>query len=150
MLVIIAAIVWGGFAAQFIIQLIVSLISALINLAGLVFSPVSPMVTGAGALAGILQVIFFALMFAVGSWLFSKYIGFIWWNGTTITLAVAFAFSLVYCAVQMPSKLVLAWAVAWQSGFAETSMIVPRGQQREEFAWKQLLEWRRTKRTRSG
>jgi hypothetical protein len=46
----------------------------------------------------------------------------------SITTLVTFLFSLVYRAVQVPGKLLLARMINWQPYFAEAAMVVPRNE----------------------
>jgi hypothetical protein len=139
----ICAIVWGGFAAQFLVQSITSFLDGLIALAGLVGSRVDKVLNATGVGVGFGLAILFAALVYLGSWISVRFIDYNTWNGRLITLAVVFSLSLIYCLIQVPGKLILAWVTAWVPNFAELSRSVPAAQ-RVGYAWKTWSEGRLT------
>jgi uncharacterized protein YebE (UPF0316 family) len=139
----ICAILWGGFAAQFLVQSVTSFLNGLIALSGLIGSKVDRVMNATGVVVGFGMGIVFAALLYAGHALFRRYVGYITWDGRSIALAVAFGFSLIYCVVQIPGKLILAWVTAWVPNFAELSRSVPAAQ-RVDYAWKTWSEGRLT------
>jgi hypothetical protein len=116
---LVVAVVWGLLAAQFFVQAFLCLVLTCLFLSGLLFSRVRKLNNATAALVSLVQVVLFALLFSFGCWLTSDYIGFDSWNANSIAFAVAFLFSMVYCGVQVPGKILLARMSAWIPYFAE-------------------------------
>jgi hypothetical protein len=127
-LILIAGIVWGSLSAQFLVQTITSLIIASISLAGLAFSKVPKDMNAAGCIAALAQAAIFAVLFFGGNWFASGYIDFASWNAASIASLVAFVSTLIYCALQVPGKILLARLSAWAPFFVQAAMGRPRNE----------------------
>lgn len=125
---VIAGIVWGALSAQFLMQTITSLIVASIFLAGLAFSKVPKGMNVAGSIAALAQAAIFAVLFFGGNWFASVYIDFASWNAASIASFVAFVGASIYCALQIPDRVLLARLSAWAPFFAQAIMGRPRNE----------------------
>jgi hypothetical protein len=108
------SIVWGLLAAQFFVQTATSLVIAFIFLSGLLFSRVRKSNNAAGLLASVVQTAIFASLVIGGNWFAKEYFLLAPWNANLIAATAAFCISLVYCAVQVPGKILLARTSAWK------------------------------------
>jgi hypothetical protein len=125
--IFVLAVIWGSLAAQFLVQLVVSFIIALLSLAGVVFSKVSKIMNMVGALTALFQSIIFGVLFVGGNWLTSGFISYDW-DATSIASLLSFLGTIVYIAPQLPGKFLLARMCAWKPYFSEASMAVPRNE----------------------
>jgi hypothetical protein len=122
----IVGVIWGSLSAQFLVQVVTSLIVVFVYLAGVALSKVSRAMNFAGALAGVGQTLIFGILFFVGNWITSEYIiDYDTWNLGSIAALLAFLGTIIYCARQVPGKIVLAKMCAWTPNFMEASMRVP-------------------------
>lgn len=115
----IGAIVWGSLAAQFLVQIIASLLIAAVYLYGLLFSPVKMTITAAGLAGALAQALVFAALFGGGSVLFAKYFHPLDWNTDIIAGFIAFVLTLIYCFIQVPDRILVAQFVSTVPYFAE-------------------------------
>lgn len=111
------AVVWGSLSAQFLVQVVACLIISVVYLSGLLFSRVPKVLNAGGTAVSFVQAIIFAALFVGGNWLASDYIDYGSWNTDSIAGVVAFLFTIVYCGVQVPGKVLLARLCAWQPSF---------------------------------
>jgi hypothetical protein len=126
--IFIGAIFWGLLAGQFFIQAVTSLLIAIISAAGFVASQVAKSLIAIAVRGRACPSGNFCALFVGGNTLSSRYVDYGSWNAVSITTLVTFIFSLVYGAVQVPGKLLLARMMNWQPYFAEASMAVPRNE----------------------
>ena len=138
----VAALVWGSLSAKFLMQTLVSLISAAISLTAIVFSEVSKVVNVTGTLIGLFQATLCGALLLGGSWIVSNYVQYDSWNAASIASLVAFLGTVIFVCPQIPGKLLLVKMCAWQPDFMEDSMRVPPGE-RVALARKYRLELRR-------
>jgi hypothetical protein len=124
-LIFVWAVIWGSLSAQLLVQTVTSLIISAINLAGLTFSKVAKSHNAIAFAASVVQVLLFAVLFYAGNWLSSNYIDYGSWNATSIASLLSFLATIMYCAPQVPGKLLLARMAAWRPYFMEASMAVP-------------------------
>jgi MFS family permease len=125
-LIFVGAILWGLLSGQFFMQAVTSLLSAIIYAAGFVASQVEKSLNAMGVAVALVQAAIFGALLFGGNWLSSQYIDYGSWNAVSITALVSCLFSLVYCAVQVPGKLLSARMMAWQLHFAEARIAVRR------------------------
>jgi hypothetical protein len=125
MVLFFVAVLWGAASAQFLVQTVTSLIICFIDLSGLVFSRVSKKFTAYGALVGLVQTVVFAALFLAGNWITSNYIDFVSLNANSIASLVAFLLSFIYCAKQVPGKILVARLSAWKPYFVQAAMTQP-------------------------
>jgi hypothetical protein len=118
-------IIWGALSAQFLVQTVTSLVVAIIYLSGLAFSKVAKSRNATGFAVSAAQVLVFAALFYAGNWLSANFIDYDAWNATSIAGLLSFTVTIVYCALQIPGKLLLARMTAWRPYFMEASMAVP-------------------------
>ena len=122
----IVGVIWGSVSAQFLVQVTTSLILVFVYLAGAALSKVSRAMNFTGALASFGQTLLFGALFFSGNWLTSEYlIDYNTWNVGSIVSLLAFLGTIIYCARQIPGKIVLAKMCAWVPNFMEASMRVP-------------------------
>jgi hypothetical protein len=133
----IAALIWGSLSGQFLVQAVTSLLIAFVCFSGLVFSQVSKSRTAIGTAVSFVQAIVFAALFFGGNWFASEYIEYATWNANSIASAVTFSLTIIYCAVQVPGKILLARLSTWKPYFAEAVSTQPVGE-RVAFARKYL------------
>jgi hypothetical protein len=126
--ILIGAIFWGLLAGQFFVQAVTSLRIAIICAAGFVASPVAKSLIAMQFAVALVQAAIFGALFVGGNTLSSRYIDYGSWNAVSITTLVTFIFSLVYAAIQVPGKLLLARMMNFQPYFAEASMAIPRNE----------------------
>ena len=124
----IAAVVWGSLSAQFLVQVVTSLIIGFVFLSGLMFSRVRKSLTAQGAAAGFIQAIVFAALLVGGTWFVSDYVDYGRWNTNSISSAVAFLLTIIYCAVQVPGKILVARLCAWRPFFAQAVSTLSAGE----------------------
>jgi hypothetical protein len=115
----IAAVLWGSLSAQFLVQAVLSLITGFVYLSGLMFSRVSKSLNAIGTVVGFVQAAVFAALFLGGNWFASDYIDYGSWSTDSIASVVAFLLTIIYCAVQVPGKILLARLCAWKPYFAQ-------------------------------
>jgi hypothetical protein len=125
MLIFVWAIIWGSLSAQFLMQTVTSFIIAIIYLSGLAFSKVVKSRNATGFAVSVVQVLLYGALFYGGNWLSSFYIDYGSWNATSIASLLSFFAMIVYGALQVPGKLLLARMAAWRPYFMEASMAVP-------------------------
>jgi hypothetical protein len=121
----IAAVIWGSLSAQFLVQVVTSLIISGVYLSGLLFSRVAKSFTAGGTVVSFIQAIVFAALFFGGNWLASDYIDYATWNADSIASLIAFLLTIVYCAVQVPGKILLARLSAWRPYFPTLANMQP-------------------------
>jgi hypothetical protein len=136
-LLFLVALVWGSLSAQFFVQATTSLILSLICFSGLVFSRVSKALNAAGTFVSLIQALVFAGLFLGGNWIASNYIDYETWNVNCIAGLVAFLGTIVYCAAQVPGKVLLTRMTAWGPYFMEAANTV-LARERVAFARKYL------------
>jgi K+-sensing histidine kinase KdpD len=125
-LTFVVAVAWGSLSAQFLVQVITSVVVALVYITGIAFSKVARGNNLMGALTGLLQAIIFAALFVGGNWITSEYlVSYDTWNAASIAALVSFLATIIYTALQVPGKIRLAHACAWVPSFVEASMQVP-------------------------
>ena len=122
---LVAGIIWGSLAAQFIVQNFTSSSLAVIYLSGFMFSPVSKSRNARACLVMVAQSLVFLVLFFGGNWLANKYIDYDAWNAIAIASLGSFWLMIVYGVVQVPGKLLLAELSAWQPFFAEAAVLAP-------------------------
>jgi len=118
---LIGLIVWGALAAQFLVQTISSFVCACIYLYGLLFSRVKKRLNAIFFATALTQALVFALLFAGGFLLVALFVEPPAWNAHWIAGLVAFAISFIYCAMQVPDKILAARMCAMKPIFAETA-----------------------------
>ncbi|MGB7034088.1 MAG: hypothetical protein WBD71_01065 [Xanthobacteraceae bacterium] len=136
----IAAVVWGSLSAQFLVQVVSSLITGFVYLSGLLFSRVSKSITAIGTLVGFIQAVVFAALFFGGNWFASSYIDYGSWNADSIASVVAFLLTIIYCALQVPGKILVARLCAWKPYFAQTVRTRRPGEEAVAFAREYLKD----------
>jgi hypothetical protein len=134
-LVFITGFVWGSLSAQFLVQILTSLIISFVYLAGLTSNKVPRTMNAAGCGVSLLQAMVFAALFVAGSWLASSYVDFISWNAASIASLVSFLTTLLITARQVPGKVLLAKLSAQDKWFLQAVVHRPR-EERVELAWK--------------
>jgi hypothetical protein len=125
-LLFIAAVIWASLSAQFLVQIIVCCINAVICVSALMFSEVSKALNAIGSLVAVAQTLLFFGLFLGGNWIASDYVDYGSWNAASIASVIAFLATLVYCGVQVPGKILLARMCAWEPYFMEASNAHPR------------------------
>jgi hypothetical protein len=110
------------------VQTVTSLVVAIIYLSGLAFSKVAKSRNATGFAVSAVQVMVFAALFHAGNWLSANFIDYDTWNATSIAGLLS-SVTIVYCALQIPGKLLLARMTAWRPYFMEASMAVPADEQ---------------------
>lgn len=122
----IAGVIWGSLSAQFLVQVVTSLIVEFVYLAGVALSKVSRAMNSTGALVSVGQTLLFGVLCFGGNWITREYvIDYNTWNEGSIASLLAFLGTIIYCARQVPGKIVLAKMCAWVPNFMEASMRVP-------------------------
>src|SRR6516225_10035608 len=99
----IGSIIWGGLAAQFLVQAISSFISACIFLYGLLFSRVKKKLNAIFFSSALTQAAVFAVLLVGWVGLLVGYGNVNWTAGS-----VAFVVSFIYWAIQVPNKILAA------------------------------------------
>jgi hypothetical protein len=107
---------------QFLVQTVTSLIIGIIYSAGLAFSKVAKSRNSTGFAVSVVQVLLYTALFYGGNWFASHYIDYDSWNATSIASLLSFLAMIVYGALQMPGKLLLARTSAWRPYFMEASI----------------------------
>jgi hypothetical protein len=125
-LIFIGGIIWGSLSAQFLVQTITSLIIASINVVALAFSKVPKNMNAGASLVSLVQAIVFAALFIGGNWFTSYYFDYATWNATSIASLIAFLGTLIYCALQIPDKIIFAKLCAWAPFFRQAAMHRPQ------------------------
>jgi hypothetical protein len=115
----IAALIWGSLSAQFLVQIVTSLIIVCVYLSGLLFSRVGKSLNAMGAFVGFLQAVIFSALFFGGAWFAIDYIDYTTWNADSIASVVAFLLTISYCVLQVPGKILLARLCAWEPHFVQ-------------------------------
>lgn len=116
----IIAVIWGSLSAQFLVQVVTSLIIGFVYLVGAVLSKVSRAMNFTGALISIGQTLLFGVLLFGGTWMISEYvIDYDTWSAGAIASLLAFLGTSIYCARQVPGKLLLARMCAWVPNFME-------------------------------
>lgn len=122
----IVGVIWRSMSAQFLVQVVTSLIVAFVYLTGVALSKVSRAMNFTGALVSFGQTLLFGVLFFGGNWITSEYvIDYKTWNVGSIVSLLAFVGTIIYCARQAPGKIVLVKMCAWVPNFMEASMPVP-------------------------
>jgi hypothetical protein len=122
----VVALIWGSLSAQFLVQVVTSVIVAFVYLSGIVLSKVRRAMNCAAVLASVGQAILFCILFLGGNWITSNYvIDYGTWNVGSITSLFAFLGTIIYCSRQVPGKVLLARMCAWVPYFMEASMRMP-------------------------
>jgi hypothetical protein len=122
----IVGVIWGSLSGQFLVQVVTSLIVVFVYLAGVALSKVSRAMNFTGVLASFGQTLLFGVLFFGGNWITSEYIvDYDTWNVGSVASILAFLGTIIYCARQVPGKIVLAKLCAWTPNFMEVSMRVP-------------------------
>ena len=94
------------------------------SLCALGFSHVSRTQNLAGFIALSFQTLLFAILLFAGNSVSSHYIDYSGWNSKCVAAVVAFVFTFVYCAMQIPGKFRLNRLCAWHPGFFEAQQAV--------------------------
>jgi hypothetical protein len=115
----IGSIIWGGLAAQFLVQAISSFISACIFLYGLLFSRVKNKLNAIFFSSALTQAAVFAVLLVGWVGLLVGYGNVNWTAGS-----VAFVVSFIYWAIQVPNKILAARMCAMKPLFAEMARSV--------------------------
>ena len=115
----IGSIIWGGLAAQFLVQAISTFISACIFLYGLLFSRVKKKLNAIFFSSALTQAAVFAVLLVGWVGLLVGYGNVNWTAGS-----VAFVVSFIYWAIQVPNKILAARMCAMKPLFAEMARSV--------------------------
>jgi hypothetical protein len=134
----VGALVWASLSGQFAFQIFTSLIVTATFASGLLFSRANKHDCLLGFVVSLASAIVFGALLVGGGWLAARYLEFQWWDLTAVSFAVVFAATIVFSLLQLPGKFLLAFMCAWEPGFAENSMLIPRSE-RVDFAFSQ---WR--------
>jgi hypothetical protein len=121
----VGAIVWGALSAQFLVQTVTSFIIAIIYVTGLACSKVAKSHNAIGSAVSVAQVVVFAALFYGGNWLSIYFVNYDTWNAASIAGLLSFLLGIVYGALQVPGKLLVARMAGWRPYFMEASMTVP-------------------------
>jgi hypothetical protein len=141
-LIFLGAIIWGSLSAQFLVQTVTSFTIGIIYFSGLVFSKVAKSRNATGFAVSVAQVLLYGALFYGGNWLSSYYIDYDTWNATFVASVLSFLAMIVYGALQVPDKILLARMAAWRPYFMQASMAVPMNE-RVAFARKCKAEEQR-------
>jgi hypothetical protein len=117
----IVAVSWGLLSGQFFMQVVASLINACIYFAAILFSKVRQALNITGFLTSLGMALFFASLTFAGNLISSYFVDYSGWSAPTIVCVLAFVFSVVYCGVQVPGKILLARMSAWSPFFFEAA-----------------------------
>ncbi len=117
--IFIAAILWGMFSAQCLVQVVTSAMISLIYLTALPFSHVPKTNNLIACVVSLLPAVVFAVLFFVGNYISADYIDYDTWNADTIASTVSFVGTLFYCGAQVPGRLLIARMSAWHYAFFE-------------------------------
>jgi len=117
-------IIWGSLAALFFVQTISSFACACIYLYGLLFSRVKRRLNGSFLGTTLIEAALFAIVLITGFWLVVLFIEPPAWDANWIAGLVAFTISFVYCALQVPDKILAARMCAMKPFFAERAEVL--------------------------
>jgi len=119
----IVLIISGALAALFLVQTISSFACACIYLYGLLFSRVKRRLNGSFLGTTLIEAALFAIVLITGFLLVVLFIEPAW-DANWIAGLVAFIISFVYCALQVPDKILAARMCAMKPFFAERAEVL--------------------------
>jgi MFS family permease len=121
----IGSIIWGAIAAQLLVQVISSFVTAAIFLYGLAFSSVRRKLNAIFFASALTQTVFFAGLFAGGFVLIGLFAHpDSRWNANYTAGFVGFVITFIYCFIQVPDKILLARLCAMMPRFAERARLL--------------------------